>query len=44
MKAIMNLCRMKNLIKTFIIAASLAVGFVGISWLTPAVEAGIKFN
>jgi hypothetical protein len=35
---------MKNLIKTFIIAASLAVGFVGISWLAPAVEAGISRN
>jgi hypothetical protein len=35
---------MKNLIKTFIIAASLTAGFVGISWLAPVVEAGITKN
>jgi hypothetical protein len=44
MKATIDLCRMKNLIKTFIIAASLAIGVVGISWLTPVVEAGLQLK
>jgi hypothetical protein len=35
---------MKNLIKAFIIAASLTAGFVGISWLAPAAEAALSKN
>jgi hypothetical protein len=36
-----NIC---NLIKSFIIAASLAAGLVGISWLAQAAEADIMMN
>jgi hypothetical protein len=35
---------MNKLTKTFMIAASMVAGFVGISWLTPAVEAGLRLS
>ena len=35
---------MHKLIKTFVIAASVAAGFVGIIGLAPAVEAGVAMN